>query len=74
MLIIISLVSAGGFADLGWTSADEDTGIWLWISEHNLAIDKDGNVWAWGSNEFGQLGDGTSVDRDSPVRVTILPS
>lgn len=30
---------------------------------HCLARDSGGNVWAWGRNEFGQLGDGTTTDR-----------
>ena len=29
----------------------------------------DGSVWAWGSNGFGQLGDGTRDTRLSPVRI-----
>ena len=29
----------------------------------------DGSVWAWGHNNFGQLGDGTSTSRLSPVRI-----
>ncbi len=28
----------------------------------SLALKDDGTVWAWGSNQFGQLGDGTSTD------------
>src|SRR5215471_10141459 len=27
---------------------------------HNLAVDSDGTVWAWGNSMFGQLGNGTS--------------
>ena len=38
--------------------------------EHSLAVDKEGNVWAWGRNENGQLGNGTSSKYSSaPVRV-----
>ena len=36
---------------------------------HVLALDKEGNVWAWGYNLYGQLGDGTSYNRWTPVRV-----
>ena len=30
----------------------------------------DGSVWAWGSNNYGQVGDGTITDRLTPVRST----
>lgn len=33
------------------------------------ALTQDGTVWAWGANHFGQLGDGTTDARDSPVMV-----
>ncbi|MFI9293358.1 RCC1 domain-containing protein [Streptomyces gardneri] len=36
---------------------------------HSLALRSDGSVRAWGRNNVGQLGDGTTTDRDSPVRV-----
>jgi alpha-tubulin suppressor-like RCC1 family protein len=32
----------------------------------------DGTVWAWGSNFFGQLGDGTSDKRSKPVQMKIF--
>lgn len=38
---------------------------------HTLALDSTGTVWAWGANGVGQLGDGTTTDRWSPVS---LPS
>jgi hypothetical protein len=38
---------------------------------HSLALKRDGSVWAWGRN-LGQLGDGTAVNRGTPVRVLNL--
>ena len=35
---------------------------------HSLAL-KDGAVWAWGDNEKGNLGDGTTTQRRTPVQV-----
>src|SRR5918912_1514438 len=37
--------------------------------DHSLAVTTDGTVWAWGSNTIGQLGDGTTIDRNAPVQV-----
>ncbi|MBB4923063.1 RCC1-like domain-containing protein [Kitasatospora kifunensis] len=36
---------------------------------HSLALSKHGTVSAWGFNNFGQLGDGTNTNRDTPVSV-----
>ncbi|WFE34576.1 hypothetical protein [Micromonospora sp. WMMD975] len=36
---------------------------------HSLALRSDGTVVAWGYNDIGQLGDGTTTDRPTPVRV-----
>jgi alpha-tubulin suppressor-like RCC1 family protein len=38
-------------------------------SDHMLAAGADGVVWAWGRNDYGQLGDGTTTERTSPVPV-----
>jgi hypothetical protein len=35
---------------------------------HTAAIKTSGQLWTWGSNTCGRLGDGTTVDRCSPVR------
>ncbi len=37
--------------------------------DHSLSLQYDGTVWAWGGNEFGQLGDGTTDNRDTPALV-----
>jgi alpha-tubulin suppressor-like RCC1 family protein len=36
-----------------------------------IAILQDGAVWAWGNNDRGQLGVGTRIDADVPVRVHV---
>ncbi len=39
---------------------------------HSIALDKDSSVWIWGSNDVGQLGDGTSVNyKTTPVKVKL---
>jgi alpha-tubulin suppressor-like RCC1 family protein len=40
--------------------------------QHNLAVDTDGRVWAWGENPKGQLGDGTLTLRTRPTRIQDL--
>jgi alpha-tubulin suppressor-like RCC1 family protein len=39
---------------------------------HSLALKSDGTVWAWGSNVFSELGDGTTTNRSTPVQVSGL--
>jgi alpha-tubulin suppressor-like RCC1 family protein len=50
----------GGFTD------------WCQISagvNHNLGVRTNGTVWAWGCGTSGRLGDGTTVNKSSPVSV-----
>lgn len=37
---------------------------------HSLALKSDGTVWACGNNTHGQLGDGTTTGRKTPVQVS----
>jgi cysteine-rich repeat protein len=39
---------------------------------HMCARDADGNVKCWGYNSYGQLGDGTTTQRTSPVQVSTM--
>lgn len=39
---------------------------------HTLALKNDGTVWAWGNNDYGQLGDGTTTTRTTAVQVPSL--
>lgn len=38
---------------------------------HSLALLADGRVFAWGENDFGQLGDGSEENRPAPVEVNL---
>ena len=40
--------------------------------EHSLAVGTNGNVWAWGYNAFGQVGDGTNTNHLAPFNITSL--
>lgn len=39
--------------------------------DHVCARAEDGAVFCWGANDVGQLGDGTTEERDGPVRVSL---
>jgi alpha-tubulin suppressor-like RCC1 family protein len=47
--------------DNNW--AHISTGYW-----HSLAVRTDGSLWAWGQNDYGQLGDSTRIQRLEPMR------
>jgi alpha-tubulin suppressor-like RCC1 family protein len=36
---------------------------------HAIVVKSDGTLWGWGYNGYGQLGDGTTVYRHSPIRI-----
>lgn len=40
---------------------------------HNCAIVEGGSVRCWGFNDFGQLGDGTTITRPTPTPVRLAP-
>jgi len=37
-----------------------------------LALKTDGTLWGWGANSYGQVGDGTITNRNSPVQIGAL--
>jgi hypothetical protein len=36
---------------------------------HTIAIRTDGTLWAWGMNQFGQLGNGNNIDSNIPIQI-----
>jgi alpha-tubulin suppressor-like RCC1 family protein len=57
-------VQVPGLADIVAISGSND---------HYMALRNDGTVWTWGDNYYGQLGDNTTLNRNSPVQVVIDP-
>ncbi|NII29780.1 T9SS type A sorting domain-containing protein [Pseudoflavitalea sp. X16] len=48
---------------------------WVSVSAggyHSLGISDNGKLWAWGRNEYGQLGDGTLFGRLAPRQITAI--
>ncbi len=59
-----SPVRIGTLNDWEYVSAGEE--------RHSLAVKTDGTLWAWGDNSNGQLGDGTVVNKSSPIKIGTL--
>ena len=57
---------------LGGSSLPARMPAWIDVvcgENHILGLKSDGTLWAWGDNQYGQLGDGTTISRSSPVQV-----
>jgi alpha-tubulin suppressor-like RCC1 family protein len=52
-----------GLSNIVWVAVD---------NSHGIALHSDGSVWTWGKNGYGQLGDGTTVDRPVPQRLNSI--
>ncbi|MFT3795403.1 T9SS type A sorting domain-containing protein [Flavobacterium sp.] len=55
------LVFCNGFAQC-WETIDASR-------DHSVGIKEDGTLWAWGRNNYGQLGDGTTADKSTPTQI-----
>ena len=65
--------SAGTVASRGVTAGDAVISLSASISGHHTCVlSGDGSVRCWGHNDTGQLGDGTTTDRLTPVAVSGL--
>ncbi|MCD1261744.1 hypothetical protein B5M42_023385 [Paenibacillus athensensis] len=63
-------VSAGGVPEQV-TGLDHIVAVATSIGSY-FALKDDGTVWVWGSNAFGQLGDGTTEDRPEPIQAPYI--
>lgn len=69
ILLFISIFSSITFQAQCWlqvTSGSQASG---GGGFHSLGIQNDGTLWAWGLNDQGQLGDGTTTNRNSPTQI-----
>ena len=64
-----SAVTSGTFTVSGTAGA---AGVLAAGYSHTLVAKPDGTVWAWGSNNHGKLGDGSTTPRWSPVAIPSL--
>lgn len=58
-------------ANPGATAVDVEASMSHW--GYSLALDSNGNVWAWGDNELGELGNNTKQQEDTPVEISLSP-
>lgn len=60
-----------GAGDIGWLNSVKAI---MGGEVHNVALQSDGTVWAWGANAFGVLGNGSTNEARTPVQVSGLSS
>jgi alpha-tubulin suppressor-like RCC1 family protein len=55
------------------SSATDTTWRWkrvsAWEGGHIMAIKTNGELWGWGINTYGEIGDGTIINRSAPVKI-----
>ncbi|EPR11514.1 S8 family serine peptidase [Ruminiclostridium papyrosolvens] len=67
-----NIANQGSTGDINLYSTNTTEGQFVKVAAggmHSLALSLDGTVWAFGLNTYGQLGDGTTTNRTSPVQV-----
>jgi alpha-tubulin suppressor-like RCC1 family protein len=62
-------VQVKGPAGVGWLEGVEAIAAG---DAHTVILKSDGTVWAWGDNDYGQLGPATDTDQTSPVQVSSM--
>lgn len=66
LLLACPLILPAGAFDSGGSAGSVTLSAGKW---HTAAVDENGCLWTWGSNLYGQLGDGSGEDSSVPVKV-----
>lgn len=61
--LFFATLASYGVADAGTVAAG---------ANHTVVVKPDNTVWVWGANSGGQLGDGTTTLRSTPIQVSTL--
>ena len=77
LLALLIVASGSALYFYGRPSADSGAGLFVVASVMSnstqaVVLINAGTVWTWGDNYYGQLGDGTTINRSTPVQV-LLP-
>jgi alpha-tubulin suppressor-like RCC1 family protein len=66
-----ALAVATGYTNSAVATASYQVGMVAAGQYHTVSVKSDGTVWAWGYNVYGQIGDGTTTQRNSAVQVLV---
>ncbi len=66
---ILSPKATGGTGDDGELNLEIAQNRLSLCYEQSAYITENGDLYTWGRNEYGQLGDGTDIDRKTPVKI-----
>ncbi|MBK5276202.1 MAG: hypothetical protein JJE30_14285 [Desulfuromonadales bacterium] len=65
LLLAIFAQTLSGMVTVTWAATPRvDAG-----GNHTVTLRQDGTLWLWGDNTFGQLGDGSVIARNGPVKI-----
>ena len=69
MLLLFCFTACVGDGDLEISELSMPKLVFSTTHNHNLVINKAGELYAWGFNGSGRLGDGTNAKRNRPIRI-----